>query len=59
MLKKRYHKNRTQYIDLYSILKEKKSNKINGDYTTDGLHLNEIGYELISEKLKEYMIPNN
>ena len=59
MLKKQYHKSDVQYIDLYSILKEEDSNKINKDYTTDGLHLNKNGYALISKKIKEYMIPNN
>lgn len=59
MIKERYNTKKVQYIDLYNILKEKESNKINNSYTTDGLHLNEKGYELISKKLKEYMNTNN
>ena len=59
MLREKYRDNRVQYIDLYSLLKETDSNKINRDYTTDGLHLNDEGYELISKKIKEYMIHNN
>ena len=47
------------YLDLYSILEDENKEKLKDEYTTDGLHLNEGAYEIISKELKKYMIMKN
>ena len=42
------------YIDLYDELDDDEGN-LAEDYTEDGLHLSEEGYEVVTEKLKEYL----
>lgn len=42
-----------QYIDVFHELI--KNNKLNIQYTHDGLHLNSWGYDIISNKLKEIL----
>lgn len=42
-----------EYIDLYSILIHE--NQLNSKYTYDGLHINDIGYEVISNVLRNYI----
>lgn len=56
LLKNEYKDSEVVYIDLYSIVKEKNSNKIQNKYTKDGLHLNEAAYEQISKELKKHMV---
>ena len=36
------------YVDLYSVLKDSNKNKLNDEYTEDGLHFNSKGYEVIT-----------
>lgn len=43
------------YLDLYSILEDKSNQKLDSDYTLDGLHLNDSAYELISIEIKKHM----
>ena len=48
------------YIDLYSKLSEEKDQKLSDNYTMDGLHLNDLGYEIVTKELKKYMnVKNN
>ena len=42
------------YIDMYSVLKDE-NGYFNWAYTDDGLHPNENGYKVITEKLIKYM----
>ena len=48
-LAKKYH---ISYISLFPKFKEKKSNSLRVELTTDGLHLNEAGYAIWIKKLK-------
>lgn len=41
------------YIDTYEILLD--NGELNGEYTDDGLHVNEKAYSLIAEILREYI----
>ena len=41
------------YIDVYDLLE--KDGYINGQYTYDGLHMSQEGYELITKQLKEVL----
>lgn len=43
-----------QYIDLYDLLKDDEGN-LNKDYSIEGLHINQNGYELITKELKKYL----
>ena len=43
------------YIDLYKELKDDKEN-LNKEYTEDGLHLNEKGYEVVTNIIRKYII---
>lgn len=45
-----------KYIDIFSILLNKNKDEICLEYTDDGLHPNKYGYELISKKVKEYLL---
>lgn len=42
------------FIDLYDDFLDD-NNKLNHKYTYDGLHMSELGYKLISEKLNKYL----
>lgn len=42
------------YIDMYNLLVNDDDN-LNLDYTVDGLHMSDKGYELITETLKKYI----
>lgn len=44
---KKYH-----YVDMYSLLKDENDN-LNLDYTTDGLHISDAGYEVITKAIKK------
>jgi lysophospholipase L1-like esterase len=43
-----------KYIDVYSSLTDV-NNKLDGNYSNDGLHPNDNGYEIITKILKKYM----
>ncbi|NLB84800.1 MAG: hypothetical protein GX794_01620, partial [Acholeplasmataceae bacterium] len=42
------------YIDMDVILSDENGN-LNKLYTYDGLHISDLGYDVISEKLKQYL----
>ncbi len=42
------------YIDVYSVLADEDGN-LNKDYTTDGLHLNSSGYDVVTSLLRPYV----
>lgn len=42
------------FINVFARLKEKQSNSLRMDLTTDGLHLNEEGYKLWADELSRY-----
>lgn len=42
------------YIDLYSVL-EDESGDLRAEYTNEGLHLSEEGYDIVTETLKKYL----
>ncbi len=42
------------YIDMYSLLVDESDN-LNIEYTKEGLHMSEEGYEVITKKLNEYI----
>lgn len=42
------------YINMYDLLKDKDDN-FNSEYTKDGLHPNDDGYEVITKELKKYL----
>lgn len=42
------------YIDMYSILKDDEDN-LKIEYTTEGLHISEEGYKVITEEIKKYL----
>ena len=42
------------YIDMYSILKDDNDN-LKIEYTTEGLHVSEEGYKVITEEIKKYL----
>lgn len=48
-------KNNIEYIDIYSMLTDSDGN-LNQEYTKEGLHLNELGYMKLTEKLEKYVI---
>ncbi|MDO5003862.1 MAG: GDSL-type esterase/lipase family protein [bacterium] len=53
-LKKFSEKKKIVYIDMYSLLEDKDGNlKIN--YTKEGLHMSDEGYDVITKKIKEYL----
>lgn len=53
-LKKYCQDNKFTYINLYSILKDDSDN-LSTDITDDGLHLNEKGYDLLTDYLNKYL----
>ena len=42
------------YIDLYSVL-EDENGDLRAEYTNEGLHLSEEGYDIVTETLKKYL----
>jgi len=46
--------NNVTYINIYDKLTDKNGN-LNIEYTRDGLHLSEKGYEIVTENLKKYI----
>lgn len=42
------------YIDLYNLLVDDEEN-LKEEYTNEGLHISDEGYEVITEKIKEYL----
>jgi lysophospholipase L1-like esterase len=56
-LKKFCKKEKITFIDIYpSFLSEKR--KLNVEYTTDGLHLNEKGYTVWADQIRKYIESN-
>ena len=53
-IKKYCDKEKIEYIYIYDKLVDKDGN-FNEEYTNDGLHPNDKGYEVITEVMKEYM----
>lgn len=53
-LKKNEKNHNYVYIDIYSHLKNKED-ILSTEYTEDGLHLNEAGYDVITDILKKYL----
>ncbi len=53
-LKKYCQENKFTYINLYSVLKDDSDN-LSIDVTDDGLHLNEKGYDLLTDYLDNYL----
>lgn len=45
------------YIDMFSLLVDSSSDdvKIKDEYTKDGLHLSDAGYEIVTEEIKKYL----
>jgi len=56
-IKEMCKKEKTGYIDIYDLLTDEEG-MLNVDYTVDGLHINENGYEVITKKLMEYIDPS-
>ena len=54
LIKEMCKDNNIEYINLYDELVDKDGN-LNIDYTKDGLHMSEEGYEIITKKLKKYL----
>lgn len=48
-------KNNVHYIDIYNVLYSVDDDGLKLEYTTDGFHLNEKGYKVITNKLKKYL----
>ena len=42
------------YLDMYSLLEDKDGN-LKLEYTKEGLHMSDKGYEVITKELKKYM----
>lgn len=53
LLKEYCSNNKIKYIDVYSSLLE--NNELNREYSDDGLHPNDNGYEVVTKILKKYM----
>ena len=53
-LKNYVRKNGLKYVDITKYLKND-FEQLNLDYTLDGFHLNEIGYNVVSEQIKIYI----
>jgi len=54
ILKKYCEKNKIKYIDLYSKLIDKEGN-LKIEYTKEGLHISDEGYEFITKELEKYI----
>lgn len=55
LIKKMCKKNNYKYINIYSSLNILFQDKLFRYYTTDGLHINRLGYRLITIKLLKYI----
>ena len=53
-IKKVCKEKKVTYINVYDLLLDEEGN-LKIDYTTDGLHITSDGYEIITNKLKEYL----
>ena len=53
-IKKMCKEKKVTYIDMYSLLVDE-DDKLNIDYTTEGLHLNSEGYQVVTEELMKYI----
>ena len=53
-MKKYCKENNIEYVDTYSILIDEFGN-LKEEYTDDGLHINDVGYEVITDFLKPYV----
>lgn len=42
------------YVDIYNLLTDDDGN-LSNEYSNDGLHLNDKGYEVVTDKIKEYL----
>lgn len=42
------------YIDMHKVLKDE-NGKLNKNYTYDGIHINDLGYKVIKQKLEKYL----
>uniref|UniRef100_UPI0025F78691 GDSL-type esterase/lipase family protein n=1 Tax=uncultured Faecalicoccus sp. TaxID=1971760 RepID=UPI0025F78691 len=47
-------KEKLDYIDLYSALKDDQGN-LKAEYTVDGLHLSDAGYQVVQEIIEPYL----
>ncbi len=54
MLKQKSTKNHYQYLDMYSVLMDENKN-LDLSYTTDGLHLSEKGYKVVTKEIKKIL----
>ena len=48
-------KNKVNYIDLYSKLYNEDDNGLDLDFTTNGFHISDKGYEVIKEEIEKYL----
>lgn len=55
IIKKIAKEKKITYIDLYSKLLDEDKENLKIEYTEDGLHISDEGYEVITEELKKYM----
>lgn len=53
-MKKYCNANGIKYLDIYSILEDEKGS-LKNEFTSDGLHLNDEGYKVISSFLRQYV----
>lgn len=53
-LKEKSKKYKYEYVDIYSELIDSEKN-LKEEYTKDGLHLNDKGYEVVTEIIKKYL----
>lgn len=53
-LKKYCESNDVEFIDIYSYLVDE-NDTLKSEYTEDGLHLNDLGYEMVTSILKPYV----
>ena len=47
--------NNIKFIDMYKELVSDEEDNLNRDYTEDGLHLNDAGYEIVTGVIKKYL----
>ncbi|MFV0392336.1 MAG: serine hydrolase [Paludibacteraceae bacterium] len=55
MIKAAAKKQHVRFINLYPLFVEKNTDTLKGDFTNDGLHLNEAGYQVWAKELKKYL----
>ena len=53
LLQKEYNDSDVIYIDMYDDFVDSENGQLKGEYTADGLHLNDKAYKLISEKIEQ------